>query len=68
METPGFVHKDILHHYLTLDQPKDTIQYMYVWIDGTGEHLRAKSRTLNFEAKGPKGNSLFCLFDTLIMS
>ena len=34
-----------LNHYLSLDQG-DNFQAMYVWIDGTGEGLRGKSRTL----------------------
>jgi len=41
----------ILSRYLALPQPSDKTQVMYVWIDGTGEYVRAKTRTLNFVPK-----------------
>ena len=47
--------KKILEKYMTLPQPEDKIQATYIWIDGTGEHVRAKDRTLNFLPKTPKG-------------
>jgi glutamine synthetase len=46
--------KTMLQHYFELPQPDGQVQVMYVWIDGTGENVRAKSRTLNFEPKCPE--------------
>ena len=50
--------KTVLEHYLSLPQPEDRVQCTYVWIDGTGESLRSKTKTVNFIPKTPKGSSL----------
>uniref|UniRef100_T1IUE5 Glutamine synthetase n=1 Tax=Strigamia maritima TaxID=126957 RepID=T1IUE5_STRMM len=53
--SPSLVtNKNILTKYLNLHQPEDTVQCMYVWIDGTGEGLRAKTRTHPVVPKDPK--------------
>ena len=47
--------KGVVEHYMTLPQPEDRVQVTYVWIDGTGESLRSKTKTVKFVPKTPKG-------------
>lgn len=57
MALPGAptTNKQVLDKYLQLEQPDDGIMAEYVWIDGTGEGIRSKCKTLNAEPKSPKG-------------
>lgn len=49
--------KTAAERYRAIPQPDDRVQYMYVWIDGTGENLRCKTRTLSFETQDPERTS-----------
>ena len=46
--------KSITDRFMDLDQG-DRVQVMYVWIDGTGQGMRAKTRTLEEEPQKPEG-------------
>ncbi|XP_030567077.1 glutamine synthetase 2 cytoplasmic isoform X2 [Drosophila novamexicana] len=48
------INKTILDRYLTLPLEENIVQATYVWIDGTGEDLRCKDRTLDFIPSSPK--------------
>lgn len=49
------INKTILDRYLALPLEENIVQATYVWIDGTGEDLRCKDRTLDFIPSSPKG-------------
>lgn len=51
--------KTLLDRYLNLPTPQNICQATYVWIDGTGEYVRCKTKTVDFIPKKPEGTFRF---------
>ncbi|CAH1789635.1 unnamed protein product [Owenia fusiformis] len=43
-----------LNKYMNIPQPEDMVQVMYVWIDGSGQGLRCKTKTVKKEPERPE--------------
>ncbi|XP_055526469.1 glutamine synthetase 2 cytoplasmic isoform X2 [Wyeomyia smithii] len=53
-ESPNaHINKTLLDKYMSLPLPEGKIIATYIWIDGTGENVRCKDRTLDFIPEKP---------------
>ena len=53
LHNPSATDKQVLKRYLDLPQPNDKSLATYIWIDGSGENLRSKTMTVDFDIKEP---------------
>ena len=51
------INKTNLDRFLSLPVKENVVQATYVWIDGTGQDVRCKDRTLDFIPKKPSGKN-----------
>lgn len=56
MPSSALLNKSAKTDYMSLDC-QGKCQAMYIWVDGSGEQLRCKTRTLDNEPQSVEGNN-----------
>lgn len=64
MPSESLLSKAAKKEYMNL-KCHEKVQAMYIWIDGSGEHLRCKTKTLDYEPKSYEGKFYTCVNRTI---